>query len=119
MEDIINRGGGHLCIELYPSGKHAEVADHPFKVILDGIERSFNPGETVCLQPGESITLYPGLYHKFYGEKGKGRVLVGEVSSVNDDKTDNRFLDGLGRFPDIEEDSIQKYLLVGDYSKLN
>lgn len=29
--------------------------------------------------------------HRFYGEKGKGKVLVGEVSMVNDDNTDNCF----------------------------
>jgi hypothetical protein len=53
------------------------------------------------------------LYHKFWGEDST--VLVGEVSVVNDDYTDNRFLDPIGRFPDIEEDVEPFYLLVGDY----
>lgn len=66
----------------------------------------------------ESISLYPGLYHTFYGEKGKGRVLVGEVSAVNDDHSDNRFYKEVGRFPDIEEDEAPVYLLTQDYNLL-
>ena len=31
-------------------------------------------------------------------------MLVGEVSQVNDDKTDNYFLEPVGRFAKIEED---------------
>jgi D-lyxose ketol-isomerase len=42
---------------------------------------------------------------------------VGEVSSVNDDHTDNRFYEQVGRFPTIEEDVPPLYLLVGDYEK--
>jgi D-lyxose ketol-isomerase len=57
------------------------------------------------------------LYHRFYGEKGKGRVLIGEVSMVNDDENDNRFYDKVGRFPEIEEDVEPVHLLVNDYSK--
>ena len=71
----------------------------------------------MILTPGESITLYQGLYHKFYGESGKGTVLVGEVSAVNDDRTDNRFHDDVGRFPDIEEDERPEHLLTMDYDK--
>jgi D-lyxose ketol-isomerase len=117
MEDIINRGGGNLMIELYPSDENEDFADHPFEVSVDGISKTLNPGDIIRLTPGESITLYPGLYHKFYGEKEKGKVLVGEVSAVNDDKSDNRFLDGVGRFPEIVEDQPPDHLLVSDYSK--
>jgi D-lyxose ketol-isomerase len=78
---------------------------------------SFRPGETVRLRPGESITLTQGLYHQFSGEPGFGKVLVGEVSAVNDDHTDNRFFDPVGRFPEIVEDEAPLHLLVGDYSK--
>lgn len=115
MEDIINRGGGNLMLQLYPSNEEGEFADHPFEVSLDGIKKKFHPGELVKLKPGESITLYQGLYHKFWGEAGQGKVLVGEVSAVNDDHTDNRFKDKMGRFPDIEEDELPAFLLVGDY----
>jgi D-lyxose isomerase len=42
-------------------------------------------------------------------------VLVGEVSTVNDDSTDNRFFEPVGRFPEIIEDVAPRHLLVGDY----
>jgi D-lyxose ketol-isomerase len=117
MEDIINRGGGNLMMELYPSDEKEELGRHPFDVSLDGVRKTFEPGTVVRLCPGESITLTQGLYHKFYGETGNGKVLVGEVSAVNDDHTDNRFLDKLGRFPEIAEDVPPGHLLVGDYDK--
>jgi len=84
---------------------------------MDGIRKTLNAGSIVRLSPGESITLNQGLYHKFYGESGKGKVLVGEVSAVNDDHTDNRFFEKLGRFPEIVEDERPFHLLVGDYKK--
>lgn len=118
MEDIINRGGGNLMIDLYASDETEGLSDRPFEVSLDGIRRKFRPGDTVRLTPGESITLYQGLYHRFYGEPGKGKVLVGEVSAVNDDLTDNRFYDGVGRFPDILEDEPPLHLLTSDYAKV-
>lgn len=55
------------------------------------------------------------MYHRFYGEKGKGTVLVGEVSMVNDDNADNRFHEPLGRFSKIEEDEPPYRFLVQDY----
>jgi D-lyxose ketol-isomerase len=118
MEDIINRGGGNLMLELYASGENEELSVRPFDVTLDGLRKGCSPGETVKLQPGESITLYPGLYHMFYGESGHGKVLVGEVSAVNDDSRDNRFYEDKGRFPDIEEDETPRYLLVSDYKNI-
>ena len=116
MEDIINRGGGNLLMELYPSDANEDLANHPFEVSLDGIVHTFQPGDIVSIKPGESITLYQGLFHKFYGESGKGKVLVGEVSSVNDDQQDNNFREAV-RFPDIEEDVPPVHLLVSDYEK--
>jgi D-lyxose ketol-isomerase len=118
MEDIINRGGGNLMIQLFPSNEREEFAEHEFEVSLDGIRRRLQPGQVVKLQPGESITLYQGLYHSFSGESGQGKVLVGEVSTVNDDQSDNRFFDELGRFPEIEEDEPLRHLLVGDYHQI-
>jgi len=69
----------------------------------------------VVLTPGESIFLEQGMYHRFYGEPGKGKVLVGEVSSVNDDNTDNRFHEPQARFPKIDEDEAPLHLLCTDY----
>jgi D-lyxose ketol-isomerase len=117
MEDIINRGGGNLVIELFKSSKKETLSNETFIVKTDGIARQVNPGGKVILSPGESICLEQGIYHRFYGENGKGRVMVGEVSAVNDDTSDNRFLDPVGRFPKIEEDEKLIHLLVSDYKK--
>lgn len=115
MEDIINRGGGNLVIELFNSTSGNQLADTEVLVKTDGILRKLAAGSKVILKPGESITLEQNLYHRFYGESGKGKVLVGEVSTVNDDNTDNCFLEKVGRFPEIEEDEIPVHLLVSDY----
>ena len=117
MEDIINRGGGNLVIELYASDNNEQLSDKQFTVRTDGIMRSLKPGDQIILTPGESICLEQRLYHRFYGEPGKGKVLVGEVSTVNDDKADNRFFQSVGRFPEIEEDEAPLHLLVSDYMK--
>jgi len=115
MEDIINRGGGNLVIELCNSTKDEKLADTPVTVQTDGMTRTIPAGARLVLKPGESITLPRYLYHTFYGEAGKGSVLVGEVSRVNDDARDNRFLDEVGRFPDIEEDEAPLYYLCNEY----
>jgi D-lyxose ketol-isomerase len=115
MEDIINRGGGNLLIDLYGSDESEALSQDPLVVRIDGIKRTVNPGATVVLTPGESICLEPYMYHRFYGEKGRGKVLVGEVSAVNDDTADNRFMEASGRFPEIEEDEKPLHLLVNDY----
>jgi len=113
-EDIINRGGGNLVIELSSAGKDGQLTDSPVNLQIDGITHTINQNEKVILEPGESICLPPYLYHTFYGESGT--VLVGEVSSVNDDDQDNRFLHNLGRFPKIEEDEPVLYPLCNEYS---
>jgi len=115
MEDIINRGGGNLVIELYNSDENEDFSKEEIRVKVDGVLRTVKPGGKVILTPGESICLEQGMYHRFYGEPRKGKVLVGEVSAVNDDTTDNRFLDPVGRFPEIEEDEKPLHLLVSDY----
>ncbi len=112
-EDIINRGGAGLGIQLYNSTKDGKFDDTKITVSLDGVEYQFNSGEKIELKPGESITLPPYLYHSFWGVGGK--VMIGEVSVVNDDLNDNRFYEQLGRFPEIDEDEAPLYLLVGDY----
>lgn len=117
MEDIINRGGGNLIIKLYNSTKEEELADTDIEVSIDGIRYTFPAGYEVCLTPGQSITLTPGLYHRFWGEEGKGTVLVAEVSMTNDDTADNRFYDPTGRFPEIEEDEKPIHLLCNEYAK--
>ena len=115
MEDIINRGGGILKIQLYNSTSEEDLdQETEVRVSLDGVWNIFKAGGVVSLSPGESITLIPGCYHQFWAE-GE-RVLVGEVSSVNDDQQDNRFHQPMSRFPEIEEDEPPLHLLTSDYS---
>ena len=114
-EDIIVRGGGKLAIQLYNSTEDGGLADTDVTVSMDGVHYTFPAGHIVTLSPGESITLPTGLYHQFWGVES--RVLIGEVSVVNDDNSDNRFLEPMGRFPTIEEDEPPLYLMVGDYPR--
>jgi D-lyxose ketol-isomerase len=116
MEDIINRGGGNLAIQLYNATSDDQLdLNHAVHISIDGVWRDVPAGATVLLAPGESITLVPGCYHKFWGETS--RVLIGEVSLVNDDFTDNKFYEPIGRFPEIEEDEPPLYLLCNDYER--
>lgn len=115
MEDIINRGGGNLVINLCRSDKDENYSNEDVIVKIDGITRTIPTGGSVTLAPGESICLVQGLFHSFYGEAGKGKVLVGEVSDTNDDSIDNKFYVPVGRFPEIIEDEAPLHLLASDY----
>lgn len=115
-EDIINRGGGTLVLELFMSDGEGEIdTSAEVEVPADGILRRLPAGGRLQLAPGESVTLLPGVWHAFWGEGGD--VLVGEVSTVNDDLTDNIFRDPIGRFATVEEDEAPLHLLVSDYER--
>lgn len=116
MEDIINRGGGNLLIRVYNSTKDEELDRvNDVTVNMDGREFTVPAGTQVKLCPGESISIYPYMYHDFSVEPGTGNVLIGEVSQCNDDNTDNRFYEPVGRFPEIEEDEPPYRLLCNEY----
>jgi D-lyxose ketol-isomerase len=114
-EDIINRGGGNLVMELYYSTDDDGLSDKQVTVSIDGVLTTVDAGRQLILRPGQSICLKSGVYHRFYGQRGNGMVLIGEVSLVNDDASDNRFYDKIGRFPEIIEDAEPLHLLVNDY----
>lgn len=116
QEDIINRAGGQLVIKLQNSTADEALANTDVEVSLDGVRRTVPAGAELVLKAGESITLPPHLYHAFWAEAGAGAVIAGEVSKVNDDARDNRFLGGLGRFPEIEEDCEPLHLLCTEYA---
>ena len=116
MEDIINRGGNDIHFTLYNATEDEQLADTPVKIFSDGRCYTVPAGETVVLKPGQSLSLYPYYYHEFVIPEG-GPVLIGEVSMCNDDNTDNRFLNPLGRFPTIEEDEPPYRLLCNEYPK--
>lgn len=118
-EDIINRGGGNLVIELYRSNPaENRLAEGPFEISVNAMKRTMNSGETLILTPGESVCLEPVHAHRFYAEEGGGTVLAGEVSMVNDDSTDNCFIDKLDRFDFIEEDEKPEFLLAAEYGNI-
>ncbi len=116
-EDIINRGGGDLVLELFaPAADGSIDLEAPVTVTCDGAQRTLPAGGHLKLDPGESVTLLPGVWHAFWGERAD--VLIGEVSTVNDDLTDNVFRDPVGRFSEIAEDEAPWRLLVSDYEAL-
>jgi D-lyxose ketol-isomerase len=117
MEDIINRGGGNLVLELH-NLEDGKLAQTNVTAMVDGTRRVMAAGEPLTLRPGESVTLTRNLWHRFYGEAGKGTVFVGEVSQVNDDLTDNYFFEKVGRFAGIEEDEAKLHPLWNELSKL-
>ncbi len=115
-EDIINRGGATLVLELFKADAAGDVDENAVvSVFTDGRRRKMAGGDLLKLGPGESVTLEPDTWHAFWGEGG--RVLIGEVSNVNDDRTDNVFREPIGRFAEIEEDEPPLHLLVSDYDR--
>ena len=73
-------------------------------------------GEEVIIERGNSVRITPRMYH-IIAAKG-GALIAGEVSSVNDDKTDNYFAEPVSRFADIEEDVAPLHPLCNEYDQL-
>ena len=115
MEDIINRGGGVLEIEFCNSNPDGSFSDQSFEVKIDGQIQQLQPRDKIQLMPGQSVCMERGLYHRFYGLGAP--VMVGEVSTVNDDTNDNFFYESIGRFPEIVEDVPASYILSNEYKK--
>jgi D-lyxose ketol-isomerase len=111
-EDIINLAGGNLQIKLFNVDRDERLDEKtPVEVFRNGIWTTCKPGTVISLSPGERVRLDTNHYHEFWAQPGQGKVLVEEVSSVNDDRIDNIFAEDFGRFPEIIEDEIPKYLL--------
>jgi len=115
-EDIIVRAGGKLRVEVRGVDPDDGLGDGDVLVTTDGLTRTVPAGFVVELSVGESITLTPDIYHAFWAEGEP--VLAGEVSTVNDDATDNVFYEKVARFPRIEEDEPPLRLLVSDYDRV-
>lgn len=115
-EDIINRAGGILALKLY-NAKEDESIDYESDVVvyMDGIKHTVKAGETITVNTGCSISLTPYMYHSFWALEGKGDLVVGEVSAINDDNIDNKFSPELPRFTDIEEDEPAVHILCNEY----
>jgi len=115
MEDIINRGGGNLMIQFYKSTEDYKMSEEDVTINADGRQYTAPAGTVVRLTPGESVSFYPYTFHEITIEPGTGATLLGEVSTSNDDKADNYFLEAFGRFPTIEEDEPPYRLLCTEY----
>ena len=118
-EDIINRGGGVLLIRVYNSLPDGSVdREGDVRILTDGIERIVPAGTDVEITRGNSMTMYPGLYHQFTPKPGCGDIIAGEVSSINDDHTDNHFECSCPRFIPVEEDCPLTVPLCNEYEAL-
>ena len=118
-EDIINRGGGVMSMKLYNSKPDGSVDyDSDVVVYSDGLPVTLKPGEELLVTPGNSVRLTPFMYHLFGAKEGMGDLVVGEVSAVNDDNTDNYFAEPASRFPAPDEDEAVYHPLCNEYDRL-
>lgn len=116
MEDIVNRGGNDVYITVYNGDKDGRRLNTDVNVMCDGLHKIVLAGTKVRLRPGESITITQYMYHDFIVPELGGSVLLGEISTCNDDENDNRFYDkSVGRFPTIDEDEPKYRLLCNEY----
>lgn len=121
-EDIINRGGGNILVQLTRVNDDNQPIGGTHSVQVDGCMRRIGSGETVRLEPGESLCIPPRTIHQFWGEEGTGYridgigyTVSGEVSTVCDDLKDNFFLADMTRFPRILEDAPRIHYLCNEY----
>jgi D-lyxose ketol-isomerase len=110
VEDIIVRGDGRLTLELWPDRDGRPDRSAVAEVMCDGVWRRAGADGRLILGPGESVTLTPDVWHAFWCADGD--LVIGEVSSVNDDVTDNLFEAPVPRFPAIEPDAPVRTPLV-------
>lgn len=117
-EDIISRAGAAFQIRLWNTGANGKPdQNEQVQVYCDGVLHVVQPGEVITIENGASITLPPYMYHTFWGAPGQVAV-VGEVSSLNDDTTDNYFAEEVSRFSKIEEDEPIEFVLCNEYHTL-
>jgi D-lyxose ketol-isomerase len=121
-EDIINRAGGNIVVQLTPVDACDRPGSGSLEVRIDGCRRTVPAGELIRLRPGESLCIPPRTIHQFWGEEGTGLNIDGigytvssEVSSVCDDRSDNFFLDPMTRFPRIHDDVPRRHYLCHEY----
>lgn len=121
-EDIINRAGGNILITLMATDADDRPSRSPLSVVVDGCCTQIDAGSVIRLTPGMSVCIPPRTFHQFWGEEGTGwrindtgYTVSGEVSTVCDDTSDNVFLEGMTRFPPIEEDQPLQTFLCHEY----
>ena len=118
-EDIINRAGGVMALYLWNADPETgKQLDTDVTIYMDGIAYTYKAGEEILVYPGDSVTLPPYVAHIFGPKAGCGELVAGEVSKVNDDNTDNYFLEETFRFSEIEEDEAILHPLCNEYNKV-
>jgi D-lyxose ketol-isomerase len=109
-EDIICRAG-QLEVILWNGPDQKPGGDLSLKV--SGQITTVRSGDTLHLHAGERVTLVPGIYHEFF--PASAECIIGEVSTANDDRHDNFFVNpDIGRFPGVEEDEPPVVKLISD-----
>lgn len=63
MEDILNRGGGTLCIKCYWATEDNQLDEkRKVEISFDSQKVCFEPGEVIRIPVGSGVTLPPRLY---------------------------------------------------------
>ena len=105
-EDIICRSG-ELAVQVWRD------EGEPFAIRVNGQEQRVAHSEVINLRGGWRITLEPRVWHEFWGVSDE--CLIGEVSTANDDASDNYFESAeVGRFPEIDEDEPAEVRLISE-----
>lgn len=116
-EDIIVRMG-ELHIQVWNG--HPEDTSKKgstFSLKKNGENYTFFHGEIISIKSGERITLTPHIYHAFWPVTEE--CIIGEVSTANDDVSDNYFADkNVGRYAQIIEDEPADVRLVNECTTL-
>jgi D-lyxose ketol-isomerase len=112
-EDIICRIGT-LEVALWPRRPEGLPGAVYFSVRVDGNAVNVLAGSPLTLAAGSRVTIEAGVWHSF--RPTSPECIIGEVSTANDDLTDNLFLDPrVGRFAVIEEDEASEVTLVAPH----
>lgn len=110
-EDIICRWG-RLAVQIW-AGEPGICGRREFSLQVNREPLGVESGQVIELPAGHRVTLLPGVYHAFFPLGPE--CIIGEVSTANDDTSDNFFVDpGIGRFPCIEEDEPAGVRLAGE-----
>ena len=110
-EDIISRSGV-LRVQVW-ADVPVKSADTLVSVLVNGVSQAIQSGGFVDLHSGWRVTLHPGIYHEFVPLSDE--CIIGEVSTANDDASDNFFVnERIGRYPQIEEDTAPIVHLLSD-----
>lgn len=111
-EDIICRCGD-MAMELWTGLPDTTRIGMPLQIKRSGVWTVVSEGQAFSIAPGERVTLTPGFYHSFWPTRKD--TVIGEVSTANDDASDNFFADStIARFPTIEEDEPAIVRLVSE-----